>query len=747
MSFSAATCITFNPNVQTSTGPFNIYLNSDYDSTPINPLPIPLSNLQPPLCPYIIEVPDGTTDLGFRQEDDLYCITILIQDNDICDNCNLGLSQYPATSSAVITAGELTGTCEITDYRINWYGPNSTTTLAFSSGSGIYATPASTYTHPLSGPGRSIPSIAGVYTPVIDKVKINGITYSNTGGTGNILFSGSCLPTIEVLPLTCEVRTNTRTDYPYSAYSQVLKLDIASNTPQTVSSSFNISANTKYIAWIFDGFEIPDRITISLKGAAYGTTVIGLEDIEIGNQTGFPTNLTPNLYPKSGNTGNAAYLYRKITTLTGLTISPNDVITIKVESKVSNTLWTLYLNCLNDFDCIDCTNNNSIRKIIGTTIASTPQPCGALDVIFTITGCTETVRVNSDFNTYYAFDGRFNSIDGNSLRYQPTNNTFSTRLNNGTRYCQGQNCNSTTSICTIDSTPTIYDKTFLTDGTGRGVFGITGSSTVISTYYSGWVGTISSCWTNPPPTQIEYYMSVIMRIPSITAPDNCGDTQGIIRSIGIYLHPTSTVFTGTTISGGITLYYIHITANTITNQVSPPFDICDRDCTSGIISRVNLFNNYSTGSTTNYGTNKSFSNGIYYQNPIYADRILLFPTSSNPSNFRENYFQGSTNIGNTYPFSGTPANDPLPSSYTIIPSLSGTVCNYNQSGRILNYGTFQTFRYELWRYRAALPNPLSNTDFEIWATPVINYVLTPPEVLVYQLSGGTVTTYNTAYII
>jgi hypothetical protein len=53
----------------------------------------------------------------------------------------------------------------------------------------------------------------------------------------------------------------------------------------------------------------------------------------------------------------------------------------------------------------------------------------------------------------------------------------------------------------------------------------------------------------------------------------------------------------------------------------------------------------------------------------------------------------------------------------------------------------------MWEYEALLPNPLNNLDFEIWATPIINYVPTPPKVLAYRYSGGNVTYSSSTYII
>jgi len=578
--FSAATCLTYNPGPVPATGPFDIYLNNNYDVPPYNLTPINLSQISGSSCPYIIEVPTGTTVINFKDIPTSYCITIPVQDNNICQTCNLGLSLYSASTSSVITAGFLTGSCQssITDYKINWYGPDNTTTLAFSSGSGIYANPASTYTHPLSGPGRSIPSTAGVYTPVIQNVTVNGYSYSNTGGTNNIPvnFLG-CLPTTNVLPLTCDVRTNYRPSpyniWPYSAYTHFLSLDISSNTPQTIEATFKISADTKYIAWAFNPYDRPDRLMITLSGASYGTTKIGLEDIVVGSL--ITTNLTPNIYPKSASTGSASYFYRKITTLTGLTINNNDNIEIKIQPTTTNTLWDLYITCLNDFECDDCFTQDITNKIVGSSISGITGACVANTIYYRVSGCSENEQSNSDFYTYYGFGGATNTVDNYSL-----GNVFTKRYSEGlynTRFaCSLTYCNYFTQPSCFEDvlSSTSYDKTFLNDG--RGVFGFTGSSQFISTYYNGFTNTKSLCWVNgTSPTSINYYKDIVITIPSQGAPNDCGDFIGT-RSTQIYLHPTSTVVSGTTGSGQ---YYMKLTSNTITNQYHPtPYGSCSQNC-------------------------------------------------------------------------------------------------------------------------------------------------------------------------
>ena len=335
--FSAATCITSNPGPIMATGPFNIYLNSDYDSTPFSSAT--LSQLTD--CPFIIlDVPNGTTSLGFKDIPTKLCFDINILPNDPCSFCDLGLSEYPSTSVAHITAGVLTGSCNITDYQINWYGPNNPSLFLWSSGSGIFGVDqisASTYNHPLTGL-QSPPAIEGIYTPILENVIIDGVLYSNSGATNSIPANLNCLPTIEVLPLTCDVRTN-YTDT-YTAFTQYLALDIASTDINPTISTLKIPAGTKYLAWNFWAKEIPDRLTITLTGTSYPVP-IGLEDWVVG--LGISNDWAPQVFPKSVNTGT---YFNKITTLTGLTISNNDTLEIKVTPSSTGTEWYLYLTCL-----------------------------------------------------------------------------------------------------------------------------------------------------------------------------------------------------------------------------------------------------------------------------------------------------------------------------------------------------------------------------------------------------------------
>tara|TARA_R110000868_G_scaffold16010_1_gene72365 strand:+ start:1006 stop:3237 length:2232 start_codon:yes stop_codon:yes gene_type:complete len=742
MSFSAATCLTFNPTVQPSTGPFDIYLNSDYTSTPIV-TGVDISLLTGNNCPYIIEVPDGTTNLGIKDTIKDYCITIPVQDNNICSNCNLGLSQYSATTIAKLYCGVLTGSCQITDYLINWYGPDSTTSLYLTSGpQGSSFNPD--YTQPFST-SITAPSVPdGVYTPVIDKIIINGVTFSNTGGTNNVLFDGNCLPTTTVSPLYCFVKTNTSTDYRYSAYTNYLSFD--SNTgaiPQQQTTILKVSASTKYVVWAFKGSDVPDRITLSFSGSYY-SSLIGLEDFVVGSDL-IGANFSASTYPKSANTSN---FFIKYTCLTGLTINDNENIIIDITPAVSNTKWDLYISCLDDYECNDCINTQNY-KIIGSSITGITENCDIIKVRFNISGCSYPdnssdymsyyLGNNSDFQiNYYTYYSSFNNNIINSQPSLVNEKSYFTnvRCSNGFGQLIG-NCN------TDSSSSTTYNKTFLTDGSGRGVFGFTGSSTFISTYYnsirnsflgltpysSGWSGSTNS-------NDISYYRYYELKIPRIDDPENCGDNKD---PINVFLHHTSPYLTGTT---GIK-YYLSITANTISKDIN--FGSCKIDCDSLEFYIINAINGSSTGNTSNNTTNREFVNGVYYTNPINRYFNLTSGNTIITAITYSSYFTTPDWSFNTYPFSGNPS--------TIIPSLSGSVCNFNNTGVVIpSYNSYGIEQYKHY-YQTRLINPLNVNDFDIWASPITNFrysgytTSTPIYELAYRYSGGNVTFSSSTYII
>jgi hypothetical protein len=226
-----------------------------------------------------------------------------------------------------------------------------------------------------------------------------------------------------------------------------------------------------------------------------------------------------------------------------------------------------------------------------------------------------------------------------------------------------------------------------------------------------------------------------MVIPAQGAPANCISDLQVTKYITLYLHPTSTITSGMTGSQ----YYMNITANTITNQF-PPLSSCS-NCNVSLNSFVNTINTTSTSNDISYRTNRTFdAPGIYYITPFSSLLYQSATTASITALTQSSSWVTSTNVIDTYPFSGVPS--------TIIPSLSGTVCNYNLTGSqsVLSQGR-RTNTHRKWYFEVRQTNPLDPRDFEIWAAPIINYIAdTNNLVLAYKSVAGNMTFSNPTYI-
>lgn len=730
--FSASTCISSN---NTSPGPFNIYLDSDYTSTPFSSATL----TQLTDCPFIIVVPTGTTSLGFKDTILNYCFEITIQDNNICSNCNLGLSNYSSTTITQLSCGILTGTCQnINDYLIKWYGPNDTTTLYFTSGAGSFLAPG-IVPHPFLGI-NSQPLPEGVYTPVISKIKLSGITFSNTGGTGNVLFSGNCLPSTTILPLSCSNQTNNSPTSEYPAYKHFISYEFLNgNIPTPVTLTYKVLTSTQYFGWRFKGSNNPDRITIKFSGSSYGGNELYLDDFVVGGNV--TTNLDPTVFPKSAST--LGYL-TKLTCLTGLTVNNNDNIIITVTPGTSQTVWDLYSTCLTSYDCTSCLLTNPY-KIIGSTITGITTSCNS-SVNFTISGCTSTTFYSSDLYKYY--------INNNGFAYQqslnnvPTGTGLDQPFQNPIRYtsplfytnsnvCSEAPLYDVTSKCSGDTNNVKYEKTFVGGVGSKGIFNVTGSSIVISSLYNSWNFIKTNYSGSSSSTDVSYYRRFDCKFPGPTTSNNCVEN---VSSQIYYFHPSSTISTGLTSSGS---YYFRITAETISNNFSAVTS-CDVDCLSKSNAYVSLINTTSTGTTTSFNrefiyTPNTLNFGVFYTNPFYHCQTMTKSVLTLTANSINAILDTNQWTTNTIPYSGV--------SNTLIPSLSGTVCNYNSTG-VSNsiYNNFYN-RKNLYYYYIIKP---TLTDFEIWAAPIINYSANTnfnSAILAYRYSGGNVTYSSSTYII
>ncbi len=316
MSFSAATCIT-------EVGPQplgeNIEIYSDVDNYTALVSAVTLTQLTTN-CPLILEVPDGSTKLKVFDPETTCFYIIQLQSNDMCSVCDLGFTSYNSSSISRLTVGDLTGSCDssITDYLINWYVNDE---VIFTSGKGTLF--SYQQTHPMTG-DSSIMVTEGLYTPVIQDVEINGFIFSKTGGTGHIPANLQCFDgqSVFVTGFTCD--NGNSSDLPqYEHKISFVGKSSDGVIPPTASATYKLSADTKFFAWSFKGESVSDTIKLSLISSNYNVPII-LEYWQIGGDVS-SNDFTITSFPKKRQTTS---FFDKVTTLTGLTISPGDYIQI-----------------------------------------------------------------------------------------------------------------------------------------------------------------------------------------------------------------------------------------------------------------------------------------------------------------------------------------------------------------------------------------------------------------------------------
>ena len=737
MSFSASTCLTNSGTVPLG-GLFDIYSDVDqfFNAFQSN---VTYSQLFGGNCPYIIgNVPDGTTSIKIIDSTSKCCVTIDILSNDLCITCDLNFDTYESTSIGQIVAGNLTGDCEnqISDYQIYWYGPNSTTTLAFTSGFGNNLTYQ--YTHPLTGTNAVIQP-SGVYTPVINQVKLNGLNFSQTGDNGVIQAEMDCLSPITITSYNCSNGNLTNNNYTHRVNFTGAGLGV---TPESLQTTFDLDPTTDYFAWKFNGFAVSDSLKITFSGSSYDEPLI-LEYWTIGTGSTLTSDISLLTLPKSGRTANyttpdPSYFF-KVTSLTSLTINSGDYLILEVIPNQSNpqTNWDFYFTCLDSFDCSLCLDSylNTPYKIKTSSITNTPGSCGQSSIRFDLSGCSSSQINSSDLWKYSmgattAAVNQFVNVNTsnstNLLNRQITVSTGTTTCGLGANFFTDLVCASPPNNNTIT-----FEKTIVS-GIGKINMVFSNLNDLIA-YKNSYESRKATSGYNPDPTNINYYQYITLAIQSSTGDQECGDTTS---STFYNIHYSSVITTGSTSNG----YTLTMGMPTITKQIN--YTTCEQFCDSTLINVVNTINTQSTGTTNNLIriTNK----GQRYVTPFYEDRRAVFQTN-NPqtgSTINGTYqFYNSYNL--TIPFSGNS------SPYTPITSLSAQTCNFSTKGVTLNPGNqqAQVQQVYLYDYDIRLTSPPNLTSYTIKANPIVNGARTSTNYpdTVATVVNGTLTYTNPLY--
>ena len=738
MSFSASTCLT--DLGTTPLGPtLNVYSNPTAPASPGTFVTTALTaDITGGNCPYTFLVPDGTTTIRLSDPvSGCYC-DIPISDNNMCTTCNLNFISYQPTTIGQIVAGDISGSCDtnITDYLIYWYKSSDPTTVQFTSGKGSIF--PHLYTHPLEGLTAVI-ATSGTYSAVLQKIKLNDIVFSKTGGTGTVLADIDCLPSISngnpivVDSLNC-TNGGTTSDLPQYEHKFNYQAITAGVLPEPLSTTFSLTAGAKYFAWKFKGFTVPDKLKMTLISPSYADPII-LEYWEVGS--GIPSNPSPNIFPKSCNT---TEFFGKVTCLTGLTINSGDEILIEVIPSITNpqTSWTFYCGCLDTFDCSICQTQFSAPTSASTTSYTYPIKQSTINfysgqcesyVNFSVSAdCKHADIVNTDYFKYAGGCSTFRLTENTSTNLISTDNVGLFYNRNSCQETPSYNPYSDGTSGCISLGPSVnikYEKSV-------GLFKITSNSiSPINTYYQSYLGakTLISPFSGDN-TNFGYYRSFTLYYMQTNSGLGCGDGVG---SQELRVPQQSVVTTGQTGSD----YYISFTMPTQTYGMS--FTTCD----SGCLSMTNNVNSYSTNPAYNFtGTS---TNGLLYNNPIpymwsYTSQTI---SQTGYTVYGERYLFNFQN--ETYPASA----DTL-TSYVNIPAYSAITCpNINDYWYeyipSINYVRSFYFYYD-WNL---ITPTLNRTDFRIYAIQISREGKYNDTVktLVYEWSGGTATYTNSNYLV
>ena len=733
MSFSVSTCITVGASGLGST--LQIYKN------PISPTNfgtylqnVAKTDITGANCPYTFEVPDDTTEIRIYDISTYCYVDFTVGESTQCSVCNLDFNNKSNDLIGTINVGNLTGSCDptITDYKIAWYGPDSSTNLSFTSGKGT-SFPGYGATHPLTG--TSAPFVLpGTYVSRITDVELNGVKYSVTGGTGtgSVLSSGltACSVSFNVSAYTCN---NGTYDGPYYEHEKEFVTDGSGTKPQTLQTAFKLSANTECFIWQFFGYSVYDTLKLTYSGSAYSEPLV-LENLRVGQDSG--TNLNPSIQLKLYQ----GLSFKKITNLSGLTVNEGDLIIIQITPNENEdaTSWKLRFGCYGqptaEKNCLDAYQNQSYKIRKDSLSTPTPNTCGNFNISFEYSGCSS--NQNSGFTQSDLYLLTNNNVSISDINTNNTTNlltkTFifggvSTGLTyEGVSYFSS--CVYTTGNV-IKITKTVGQITFFFS-----------SINDLSSYYTNF-NTIKSSITNLVPpgiggtssilsndnSNVNYFRRINLRIPSSdVTPNSVCDTPGVVFT-DYWIHPSSTSSSGTT-SGGYTM--------TITLQNATDNYVCPEcwECSATYYTTydINQFYNLTF-------TERTYNNGLKQSNPFYyAIAVYAYQSIPSYSSSTSGYMQFNYDYSlNTYPSSGF--------TNTLIPSLSATTWDFpNHFHTDSSYWSTNYYQY-VYQTQVVVTSTSPTVQFKLYSKQISNWMPTGNWIEIYDSTNPSVFDSNYMY--
>ena len=732
MPFSSSICLT-NIGTLPLGSNVNIYSNAN-NYSPAFQTNVSLSSLTSN-CPYILtNIPDGTTEIKFEDTVSHCCYNLIISPNNLCDLFDIQISGFSATTISQIVAGQLISSvgANITDYVIDWYGPDNNTTVEFTSGFGTeFTNVAYQQTHPFTRM-----SLPGYYVPMIRQIRINGINYSITGGTGFVQANIDCLKnqTVQVFPSNC-VGNRQDPNLPWGDYNNFYFSNGAAfnAVPESLSLGFDLDINTNYFAWQFRPETVSDTIKLRFVSDNYPLPGIVLEYWTVGDEyteTNFTTQpKVMEVYPST--------FFKKITNLTKFLRSETDKIFIEITPNptISRTNWELYFKCLDTFDCETCVDTTSLPyKLVSNSISFNELSCDLYNFSAKISGCPCSIIFNTDLYRYVIDGCGFQQINGPSLRGNICGDSSGIINWGGTLYLNSVVCyltpifNSNNDVCDPISGGV---TTFIKDNSGVGGIGnIYMTFELLSDleiYYNSYLNNVVAYGLGTPfnNTNLDYYRFFYLDIVVVPSNDTFRTCASDVSSIQSYqIHTSSVVTTGFT----ETVFWMNVTMPTTTYNMS--FDSCDLGCVDA-----------TSGTTIDINQNSlSQLNQQNFISSISAKRIEPFSKYFKVAQANSTQQPGTSGdivlnnvINETIPMSG--------STYTPIPSLSATTCDistYISENYMNPLYPYTAYRKSVGYYYARIT--ISNT-IDI----VYNSLATPLLVYSYNLTTQTLDYINDSY--
>lgn len=809
----------FNVNTLSPNG-FSIYTNLDLQ----NPIyqGIPYTQLfQPPIgnCPFLVTVPQGATQLIIIDQCDpnldvaaaifsptnlsagqltvecCYAVINIPQEPPppFCETCTLTFDTFLTATTGSITAGNLSSTCgPVTDYTIGWYLNGNYSAPVITSGFGNTFTYQ--FQHPLTGNG-AIPVLAGNWEGIIHDIKINGVTYSSVSGSGGgqLIPFNSCFDTVVAEPLNCE----------NGAFQGIAKYSHQINfnsqavgaTSAPVSLTYTLNPTTKYFAYLFKAYSVWDEIEIKWKSGdpnatsnpSFYSQPIYLEKIRIGG--GLPQSSTASLATFLPNgapdfTQSAVWPkessqywqdFRRVLTLTTLPTSSNPSfpdlleITISPNPSNNNTQWQAAFQCLDDFDCADCTFDNWPNNLpkISQIHLQKDYTCPKQRIEFTVSGCYD----DSDFLSNVIPDDPLNTLSGNLISSfdSVTNGTLYVPLQPNSyisllddQVCSWQGAN-TVPDCGPSSTGTITLNN--TPGQIQLIFDLYSDFLHYYNDLNYITGQYPGLPTCPGTTDTTYYKYYVLKVPIQQSPTaNCGDNSTFPLIGFSYIDYLNTTYVNAGNPNAST-WEIIIPRNPLFNCYPPnPCYSCP-PIVNGFVNNANtaILVNPILSFTTTVGAKCQNPFGVWHMNPMYISSGASGSVCKDTW-LKDNYLKWY-NVS-TIPFVPSPSS---PTGWVNLTNLMTTIpCNFDPYGDYtsLPWDGLLAKAYKLY-YKVRFPSltgsfnySLSTNDFEVYTQTNISdtgsYDVSniypapcpdPSSSLIFSYIGGVPTVYSSSYFV